>query len=46
MEIADDLGTVLGDYFRMADNPGVIKWWLKSKCRARPLLRKGRRKFK
>jgi hypothetical protein len=25
--------------FRVADHPGVIAWWLESKCRVRPLLR-------
>jgi hypothetical protein len=27
--------------FRFADNPGVIAFWLKSKCRIGPLLYRG-----
>jgi hypothetical protein len=28
--------------FRVADHPGVIAWWLESKCRMRPLLQVAR----
>ena len=30
------------DSFRVADHPGVIAWWLESKCRLRPLMRVAR----
>src|SRR6266849_3020068 len=30
------------DNFRVADHPGVIAWWLESKCRVRLLLRVAR----
>ena len=26
-------------YFRLAEHPGVIAWWLEPKCRVQPLLR-------
>ena len=26
------------DYLRVADHPGVIRWWPESTCRVRPLL--------
>src|SRR5207253_11517529 len=38
----DDLRVGFTHHFRVVDQPGVIVWWLKSKCRIHSLLRVAR----